>query len=220
MSTTVFMKLLESTPSRYDRGIQLLTWGAHPKILQEISTKYISENDRVLDIGVGTATFAILCAKKGAQITGIDISPKMLTQAKQNVEEANLTGRIDIQEMSAIEMDTHILNQTYDKIVVTLVLSELTEAEQQFTLDQCHRILNPRGLLIIEDEVKPSSWLKKVGHYIIRLPLTVLTYLIAQVTTKPLKRIEHKLSEAQFKIESTSRYFMDSLVLIVAMKED
>ncbi|MFX0208337.1 MAG: corrinoid protein-associated methyltransferase CpaM, partial [Candidatus Hodarchaeota archaeon] len=173
----------------------------------------------VLDIGVGTATFAILCAKKGAKILGIDISPKMLTQAKQNVEAANLMDCINIKEMSAIEMDTHIPNQTYDKIVVTLVLSELTEAEQQFTLDQCYRILNPRGLLIIEDEVNPLFWLKKVIHYFIRLPLMILTYLIAQVTTKPLKRIEQKLSEAHFKIESTSRYFMDSLVLIVAKKE-
>ena len=41
MATSVFMKLLESTPSRYDRGIKFLTWGAHQKILREISTKYI-----------------------------------------------------------------------------------------------------------------------------------------------------------------------------------
>jgi demethylmenaquinone methyltransferase/2-methoxy-6-polyprenyl-1,4-benzoquinol methylase len=219
MSTTVFMKLLESTPSRYDRGIQLLTWGAHQKILQEISTQYISENDQVLDLGVGTATFAILCAKKGAHVTGIDISPKMLTLAKQKVEDENLTTRIDIQEMSAIEMDTQILDQSYDKIIATLVFSELTEAEQLFTLKQCQRILKGGGLLILEDEVKPSSWLKKVVHFFIRLPLALFTYLIAQVTTTPLKNIEQKLIEAQFRIESKSSYFLNSLVLIVATKE-
>lgn len=219
MSTTVFMKLLESTPGRYDRGIKLLTWGAHQQILREISTHFISENDQVLDIGIGTATLAILCAKKGAYVMGIDISPKMLSLAKQKVEDVNLTSRIDIQEMSAIEMDTHIPDQSYDKIVATLVFSELTEAEQQFTLKQCHRILKKGGLLIIEDEVKPSSWLKKAVHFLIRLPLALLTYLIAQVTTTPLKHIEQKLTEAQFKIELTSNYFLNSLVLIVAIKE-
>ncbi len=219
MSTTVFMKLLESTPARYDRGIKLLTWGNHQKLIQEIVSQHISENEHVLEIGVGTATLALLCAQKGAQVTGIDISPKMLEVARRKIAEAKLMVQIDLQEMSVVEMDTHIPDQSYDKIIATLVFSELTNDEQRFTLQQCYRILKPGGQLIIGDEVIPASWLKKVNRYLIRLPLVLITYLVAQTTTTPLKNIEEKLAEAGFKIDAVSRYFMDSLALIVATKE-
>lgn len=219
MSTTVFMKLLESAPDRYDRGMNLLTWGNHLKIIREIVSQFILENDRVLDIGVGTATLAILCAKKGAHVTGIDISPKMLKVARRKVEEENLTDRIEMQEMSVVEMDTHIPDQSYNKVMSTLVFSELTEDEQRFTLNQCHRVLNAGGLLIIGDEVKPASRLKKLAHYLLRIPLALITYLVAQVTTRSLKNIEQKLAETHFTIKLVSKYFLDSLALIVATKE-
>ncbi|MFX0197211.1 MAG: corrinoid protein-associated methyltransferase CpaM [Candidatus Hodarchaeota archaeon] len=219
MSTTVFMKLLESAPDRYDRGIKILTWGNHLKIIREIVTQFILENDRVLDIGVGTATLAILCAKKGAQVTGFDISPKILKVAQQKVEAENLTDKIELQEMSIVEMDTHLPDKSYNKVMVILVFSELTEDEQRFTLNQCHRVLNTGGLLIIGDEVQPVSRLKKLAYYLLRVPLTLITYLVAQVTTRPLKNIDQKLTETQFKIKSVSKYFLDSLALIVATKE-
>ena len=213
------MKLLESAPARYDRGMQLLTWKNHLKLLQEIVSRYIAEHDRILEIGVGTATLAILCAKKGAQVTGFDISLKMLEVARQKVVEAQLMDRIDLQEMSVVEMDTHVPDQSYDKIVATLVFSELSKDEQQFALIQCYRILKPGGKLIIGDEVKPASQLKKVAPYLLRIPLTLITYLVAQVTTTPLKSIDKKLVEVGFKIESVSKYFLDSLKLIVATKD-
>jgi demethylmenaquinone methyltransferase/2-methoxy-6-polyprenyl-1,4-benzoquinol methylase len=213
------MKLLESSPDRYDRGMTLLTWGNYNKIHKEIISQYIFENDRVLDIGMGTATLAIQCAKKGAQVTGIDISPKMLSIARQKIEEAKLLERIDLQEMSVVEMDTHIPDQSYDKIVATLIFSELTEDEQRFALNQCYRILKPGGQLIIGDEVTPASRIKKTIHYLVRLPLALITYLVAQTTTNPLKNIEQKLTEVEFTIESVSRYFLDSLALYVATKE-
>lgn len=220
MSTTVFMKLLESTPNRYDRGMELLTWSNHLKLIQDIVSRFVSKKDRILEIGVGTATLAILCAQKGAQVTGIDISVKMLQTAKQKVAEADLEDMIDLQEMSVVEIDTHIPDQTYDKIVATLVFSELTKAERKFTLNQCYRILKSGGLLIIGDEVRPTSRLKKIAYYLIRFPLSLITYLIAQVTTTPLKNIEQQLDETRFKIESVSRYFLDSLALIIARKEE
>jgi len=66
VSAYVFMKLLESSPSRYDAGMEILTLGEDKAIKGMIAAEMISPGDRVLDLGCGTGTLAILCAKRGA----------------------------------------------------------------------------------------------------------------------------------------------------------
>ena len=220
MCSYVFMKLLESSEKRYDRGINLMTFGNTLRVKEEIVSQYISKNDQVLEIGVGTGTLAILCAKKGAHVTGIDVSRKMLEIAEKKVAEEQLAASIELKNMSAIEMDRHIPDSSYDKAIGTLVFSEMSEDEQRYALKEFHRILKPDGKVIIADEVKPQSTGKLILYYIIRIPLAVITYLFTQTTTRPLKNIEQKILDAHFKIEHTSRYFLDSLELIIASKEE
>lgn len=51
--------------------------------------KYLPEkkNLRILDVGCGTGFFTILLAKEGHQVTGIDLTPDMITHAKKLAEE-------------------------------------------------------------------------------------------------------------------------------------
>ncbi|MFQ6065270.1 MAG: corrinoid protein-associated methyltransferase CpaM [Candidatus Bathyarchaeia archaeon] len=220
MCSYVLMKLLESSERRYDTGINLLTFGNARRVKDEIASRFISKNDRVLEIGVGTGTLAILCAKRGAYVTGIDVSRKMLEIAKRKVVEARLTGNIELKNMSVVEIDEHVPDCYFDKVLGTLVLSEMSEDEQRFALKEFFRVLKPDGKIIIADEVKPRSLGKRILYYLIRIPLVAITYLFAQTTTRPLKNIEQKIFDARFRVEYTSRYFLDSLELIVASKEE
>jgi len=102
------MRLLESSAERYDRGISLLTFGNEQKIKREIASKFISKGDRVFEIGVGTGTLAVLCAKHGAHVMSIDISAKMLEIAKRKVEKAEVAEKVELKEMSIVEMDTYV----------------------------------------------------------------------------------------------------------------
>jgi len=220
MCSYVLMKVLESSERRYDAGINLLTFGNERRIKSEIASKFISKDDRVFEIGVGTGTLAILCARKGAYVTGIDISRKMLKIAERKIHEAGLAGKVKLKEMSVVEMDRHVPKDSFDKVVSTFVFSELSEAEQIFALRESYRVLKPNGKIIILDEVVPRSFWKKALYYLIRVPLELVTYVLAQTTTKPLRDIEEKLSKAHFRVEFTSRYFLDSLQLIIASKEE
>jgi ubiquinone/menaquinone biosynthesis C-methylase UbiE len=103
--------------------------------------------------------------------------------------------------------------------VGTLVFSELSDDEQRFALRESSRVLTMDGEIIIADEVEPQSLLNKVLYHLIRFPMTVITYLFTQTTTRPLKNIEQKIIDAGFKVEHVSRYFLDSLELVVATKE-
>ena len=81
------MKTLEKKSEKYDKGIKILTLGRYPKIKQYIANNYLKEGQTLLDVGMGTGTVAILAAKKGLTVTGVDSSEKMLAVAKRNIEE-------------------------------------------------------------------------------------------------------------------------------------
>ncbi|MFB7370101.1 class I SAM-dependent methyltransferase [Streptomyces sp. NPDC056222] len=47
----------------------------------------------VLDIGCGTGSLALLLAEAGHRVTGVDLAPKMVEQARAKLEAAHLPGR-------------------------------------------------------------------------------------------------------------------------------
>ncbi len=212
------MKVLESSAHRYDTGIQILSLGHSRKIQKEIVENYINAGDKILEIGCGTGSLAIRCAEQGASVLGFDTSSRMLAIARQKVQAMNLTDKIQLQEMGAVEMDKAFDNETFDKIVSTLVFSEFYSNELRYVLEQSHRILKAGGLIIIADEIRPTSLWKYIVHLSIRIPLTVITYILTQTSTRALKDIKRFLTDAGFKIIREKRSLLDSFGLYVARK--
>ncbi|MFW9784840.1 MAG: corrinoid protein-associated methyltransferase CpaM, partial [Candidatus Heimdallarchaeota archaeon] len=210
----VYMKALEKKAEKYDKGIRYLTLGRLPKIKRYISDNLISKNDTVLDIGMGTGTFLILCANKGAIATGIDNSEKMLEVAKRNIKQKRLTENIRVIKMSVIELDENFSEKSFDKITAILTFSELYQDEQDFCLKNINRILKDNGEFILVDEVKPRKIWKKILYFIIRNPLVIITYLKSQLTTKYLKNIEKRLEDHNFSLIEEKSFLLDSLKLL------
>ena len=61
MSSFVWMKLLESAPERYDRGIRMLTRGRIGEVYERIAQLVAAPGKRVLDIGCDTGGVALAC---------------------------------------------------------------------------------------------------------------------------------------------------------------
>ena len=218
MASYVFMKVLESSARRYDAGINILSLGQINKIKREIVENYIAAGDKVLEIGCGTGTLAVLCAEKGASVFGFDTSSRMLGIAKKKIREKNLGDRVEIAEMGAIEMDKAFASETFDKVVSTLVFSELYSDEQKYVLAEAYRVLQHGGLIVIADEVRSNSVAKRVIQLLVRIPLMVITYILTQTSTKAVKGIENAIAGAGFEIVHQERRFFDSFGLYVARK--
>jgi len=215
----VYMKALEKKAEKYDRGIRILTFGKLPKIKQEIAENYIQLNDKLLDIGMGTGTFTILCAKRGAQVTGIDFSEKMLKVAQENINNAGVDKKIQVIRMPIINLDKQFLDKSFDTITAILCFSELYSKEQDYALDQIFRILKDDGQFILVDEVKPKNFSKKILYFIIRIPIAFINFLKAHISTKRLKNLEEKLVGHKFKIIEKKLYLYDSLILMRLKKQ-
>jgi len=214
----VFMKVLESAPRRYDLGIRLLSLGRISSVHREMAKRGVSDGKRALDIGCGTGSLAIACARRGAQVTGIDISPHMLDIARRKVEQAELADSITLLQMSAIELDERFEPRSFDTIMSSLTFSELSDDEQRFVLRQCHRLLKDGGRLIIADETVPPSWPRRLLHLLVRLPLVVLTYVLTQTTTRAVAHLESKIADAGFEIEWASASLLGDFKIISAIK--
>ena len=98
---------------------------------------------KILDIGCGTASLSLICAKMGHEVTGIDLSPAMLAQAQAKAFAAN--AQIHFQVMNA----AHPLfpAQHFDVIVCRHLLWALPDPAQ--VLQRWVTLLAPGGMLIL-----------------------------------------------------------------------
>jgi 2-polyprenyl-3-methyl-5-hydroxy-6-metoxy-1,4-benzoquinol methylase len=100
---------------------------------------------KILDIGCGTGSLSLVLTKLGHRVTGIDLSPKMVAQARKKADKAGLS--ITFEVMGAAQ--PKFPGQSFNGIVcrhVLWMLPELTDVLQGW-----ENLLEPCGsVLLIE----------------------------------------------------------------------
>ena len=216
MSTLLLMKLFEATPSRYDKGIRLLTGGQLDNLYDRLIA-HVKEGDRVLDIGCGTGALTLRAAKKEAGVKAIDINQGMLDVARAKAEAAHLAKKIEFVEMGVAELGNE-KDQTYDVVMSGLCLSELTEPERGYMLNEANRILKPDGLFLVVDEVLPRSFVRRLVLGFFRSIFKLFVFLVSGTTTRALKNFPSEVEEAGFKIVSYELNKNQNILKLAARK--
>ncbi|MHA1217311.1 MAG: corrinoid protein-associated methyltransferase CpaM [Candidatus Heimdallarchaeaceae archaeon] len=210
----VLMKILESAPYRYDKGIKILTLGNITKAYDRL-TQQVKKGDNILDVGCGTGMLTLHALIKGANVTGIDINTEMLEIARIRIENSDFKEDVNLLEMGVAELDNFDENE-FDVIMSGLCFSELSNDELNYTLKFSKKILKQNSLLIIADEVKSNLFVFRFLNFLIRIPLVIVTYILTQTTTKAVKGLEEKVTRAGFKIESIRKNKMRNFIELVA----
>jgi ubiquinone/menaquinone biosynthesis C-methylase UbiE len=210
---TVFMKWLETSPKDYDRGIQYLTLGRIKRIRENIINNYIAQGTRVLEIGCGTGTLTMMMAKKGAAVTAIDSSPRMLAEAEKKVKAAKLEELVSLKYMDAALIGDRFSESSFDLIVSTLVFSEFPSNDRRFVLETSQKLLTPSGRLLIADEVIPARSSSRLLYYLVRIPLVMITWLITRTSTTSLRDFDMVLTKVGYHTDVAASYLGGSLVL-------
>ncbi|MFQ5420869.1 MAG: corrinoid protein-associated methyltransferase CpaM, partial [Anaerolineae bacterium] len=177
---------------------------------------YVQPGMRVLEIGCGTGTLTQMMAGRGAQVTGIDASPIMLAEAEAKMAAAGLAEQVTLHQMDATQIGDQLEAGVFDLIVSTLVFSELMPETQAYVLESCGRLLAENGRLLIADEVIPDGRLARWLFFLIRLPLTLITWLLTRTTTAALTGFEEALAQAGFHSRRAESHLGGSLVLFSA----
>jgi ubiquinone/menaquinone biosynthesis C-methylase UbiE len=115
----------------------------------------IEKSQRVLDLGCGTATLTILIKRTypEVEIIGIDIDPKILDIARSKVQKAGVD--IKLEQGSAFELPYS--DNSFDRIVSSLVIHHLTHENKARAFKEVFRVLKPGGELHAADFGKPQN---------------------------------------------------------------
>ncbi|MDH3622922.1 MAG: class I SAM-dependent methyltransferase [Myxococcales bacterium] len=220
MSSFVWMKFLESSPGRYDRGVALLSKGRIAEVYETIAELAASPGKRVLDIGCGTGGVSLACAAKGAQVIAIDSNAGMLDIACAKPVPRDQGGDVEWIEMGLAEIEDRFGEAHFDAIVSCLVFSELSPDEQVYALDIARSRLVPGGRLVIADEALPTSGPERLWYRMRQLPLALVTYLLTQTSTRPVEGLAESIRLAGFGRVEETRLWGDTFIVVSAVRED
>ena len=136
-----------NSSANYNKGVQGELAGKEVAIWSDLIQEHLPYEGtlRVLDIGTGPGFFTILLSKMGHYVTGIDVTPSMLENAKINAKNNGVEAEFRVMNCHDLEFE----DNTFDLIIsrnVTWTLYDPIKAYKGFL-----RVLKPGGRLLIFD---------------------------------------------------------------------
>lgn len=132
--------------------------GSWVDVIEElIATEHISS---ALDVGCGGGIYAKALADMGiATITGVDFSEAILEGAKENCKEYR---NISFKQGDALK--TGLPSETFNLVLERALIHHIKELEVCF--NEAYRLLEKKGVLIVQDRTPDDCLLKGSEHHI------------------------------------------------------
>ena len=167
-----FMAALEQSPDTYDEEFNKVLDGRqtviHDKILQ-----LVKPGMRVLDIGCGPGSFTQEASRKGAEVVGVDSSETMIKTAQKNSAQLEkspvyfmadalefleiLVRNLSVPGAGTAYADVPQLNEKYDLVASTFLLSELKPHQRELLLQRIGSVLTSDGIFVVASETLPED---------------------------------------------------------------
>jgi ubiquinone/menaquinone biosynthesis C-methylase UbiE len=202
---------IESATRYYDRWMNLITWG-HDKRVREAVLGYIDTGDQVLDVGCGTGTLAVKAAQKGAQVTGLDLSPAMLRLAEEKARAAG----VEVHFRRGYAQSPPLDDEPFDAITATFALSEMSPDEAEMVVADMAVRLKAGGRMIVADEAGPTNFLLRLSSGLQRAVVALLTFIAIEERPTRLHDLRGMLEAVGMTVTEEQRFQGGALWLVVA----
>jgi len=115
----------------------------------------------VLDVGCGTGEISLLLAEMGHQVTGIDLSPKMLALARSKAKANDFKAKFEAGDAEALVFG----DESFDAVINRHLLWTLPHPKE--ALREWKRVLKAGGKAILIDGLwMDGSWESKLRRFI------------------------------------------------------
>ena len=151
-------------PVTYDAVARFAAPPSEAKLRQQAIAAIQNQPQNILDLGCGTGSSTIMLkqAFPQAKVTGLDISPYMLTMSEYKGKQANLA----IEWQQGLAEATSFPACSFDLISIAFLFHETPTEVSQAILRECQRLLEPGGQIIILDgnqvRLRHTPWLIKL----------------------------------------------------------
>ncbi|MGI6553933.1 MAG: class I SAM-dependent methyltransferase [Bacillota bacterium] len=181
----------------YDRNTRKSRLAEMEGYADEVS-RHVSPGANVLEVAPGPGYLAIELARKGFNVTGVELSPDFVEIANNNAKEANV--RVNFLQGNASNLPCE--DNYFDFIVCSAAFKNFKEPVK--ALCEMHRVLKPGGTSLIidmnheatnEDIEKEISGMKGFDKYFVKFSFK--TFLKQGAYTK--EGFETLLKETPFK---------------------
>ena len=136
-------------PEFYNRAIQLEQRLALRRWLD------VRPGTRVLDVGCGVGRWSRLLAAKGAQVTGVDLSPTMIAQAQRRAAEEGVAERCRFRVQDLSQLDA---GGQFDVVLGVTVLQHILDTDLlRAALQRMTAHLAPGGRMILLEAAPTGS---------------------------------------------------------------
>src|SRR3989344_1218921 len=128
-------------------------------IIKNINLK---PGSKVIDLACGTGTQAIKLAQNGHVVTGIDISPDMVSRAKRKNKGAN-NPVFKIKNATK----TSYPESSFDVSIISFALHDMPHSMRREVIKEAKRVTRPNGKIVIVDYSKHSNRVtRKLLYYL------------------------------------------------------
>jgi demethylmenaquinone methyltransferase/2-methoxy-6-polyprenyl-1,4-benzoquinol methylase len=134
----------------YDVMNRVMTAGLDQRWRRATVRAVVRPGDRVLDAACGTGDLAIIAAKTGATVTGVDFSEPMLARARRKAPELEWV-RGDLLKLP-------FADETFDAATVGFGVRNVSDLAR--SLAELRRVLRPGGRLAILEITRPRGALR------------------------------------------------------------
>ena len=119
----------------------------------------LQPNERLLDIGCGTGTFAVLLKRRfpNLEITGLDPDPKALARAQRKASRAKLSLKFDQGYSNQLPYEA----RSFEHVTSSFMFHHLKREDKEPTLREVVRVLKPGGDLAFVDFTGPEPGAKQ-----------------------------------------------------------
>ena len=171
--------MFNSIAPRYDFLNHLLSLGIdHYWRKKAINMLKIDQPNTILDLACGTADFSIASLKLNpVQVTGIDISEKMVDLGEKKIQKINAQDKIHLQVADSEELPFE--ENSFNAIIVAFGVRNFENLQKG--LKEANRVLKSGGRMVILEFSNPESFpIKQLYHVYFSSILPVIGRLFSK----------------------------------------
>ena len=190
----------------YDRLTNDVDYEATVEFYMQILEKEGVKPRTVVDLACGTGSVTEILARKGYQVTGVDMSEEMLTEAMAKVMDMENPPRFVCQKLQELHLPRGV-----DLAVCALdSLDYITDPENcREAIRRVYKALNPGGIFIFDvntpEKLRAIETISKLHMSVARTEQYIEQRLSALQSTPPRKRPTFILKDVRLFLNSLDR---------------